>query len=53
MAEIYKQEINDLFQTATDPVKPMWIEEDGNIHGITLRAANYEDDLKKAFDLGI
>ena len=53
MAEIYKQEINDLFQTATDPVKPMWIEEDGNIHGITVRAANNEDDLKKAFDLGI
>ena len=53
MAEIYKQEIIDLFLTTNDPVKPLWIEEDGNIHGITLRTVQNAEDLKKAFDLGI
>ena len=53
MAEIYKQEIIDLFKTTSDQAQPMWIKEDGSIHGITLLTAKNAEELKKAFDLGI
>ena len=53
MAEIYMQELTDLFFKPGDPVKPLWIKEDCTINGITLRTANSAQELEKAFDLGI
>ena len=53
MAEIYMQEINDLFKTTSNPVKSLYLEEDGTINGITLREVSNAEALKKAFDFGV
>jgi hypothetical protein len=53
MAEIYMQEIIDLFRKPGDPVEPMFINEDGTISGITLLSAENSEELKKAFDFGV
>ena len=53
MAEIYMQELTDLFWTPSDPVEPMWINEDGTVTGITLRSAANAEELRKNFEFGI
>ena len=53
MAEIYMQEIRDLFRQPGDEAEPMWINDNGTISGITLLSAQNAKDLKKAFDFGI
>ena len=53
MAEIYMQEVRDLFRKPGDSDEPMWINNDGSISGITLLNAENASDLKKEFDFGI
>ena len=52
MAEIYMQEMNDLFKTTSNPVKSLYLEEDGTINGITLREVSNAEALKKPLILG-
>lgn len=53
MAEIYMKEMRDLFKKPGDLVEPMWIKDDGSIHGITLHSARDAKELRKAFEFGI
>lgn len=53
MAEIYMQEVTDLFKKPSDPAEPMWINEDGSISGITLQSAKNAQELRQAFEFGI
>ena len=53
MAEIYMQELTDLFRKPGDLEEPMWINNDGTISGITLLSATDAKDLRKSFNFGI
>jgi hypothetical protein len=53
MAEIYMQEVRDLFRKPGDPDEPMWTNDDGTMQGITLISVEDAKELRKAFEFGI
>ena len=53
MAEIYMQELIDLFKKPGNSDEPMWTNDDGTIQGITLISVRDAKELRKAFELGI
>ena len=53
MAEIYMQEVRDLFRKPGDSDEPMWTDDNGSIQGITLISVKNAKELRKAFELGI
>ena len=53
MAEIYMQEVRDLFRKPVDSDEPMWINDNGTIQGITLISVRDAKKLRKAFEFGI
>ena len=53
MAEIYMQEVRDLFRKPGDSDEPMWTNDDGTMQGITLISVRDAKELRKAFEFGI
>ena len=53
MAEIYMQELIDLFKKPGNSDEPMWTKDDGTIQGITLINVRGAKELRKAFEFGI